>query len=103
VDANLKVVEIVPGEGADRAGVKPGDVLEALDGTPLTSTAQADQVVLKSIGAEEDTGQASTLTVRRAAQALTLRILATPPIDRGGTLDKPVPTFTAIPAGYDYY
>jgi S1-C subfamily serine protease len=103
VDPSLKVVDIVPGEGADKAGVKLGDVLAALNGTALTSTEQAQQVVLNRIPTAVDSGQALTLTVNRGGKAVNLPIHATPPIDRGGRPDKPLPTFTPLPAGYGYY
>jgi S1-C subfamily serine protease len=103
VDPNLKVVDIVPGEGADKAGVEVGDVLAALNGTALTSTTQAQQIVLNHIATAVDSGQALTLTVNRNGKAVNLPIRATPPIDRGGRPDKPLPTFTPLPAGYGYY
>ncbi len=49
VDPGLRVVGVEAGSGAAQAGVLPEDVLVALDGTPLTSAEQGQQVAQATI------------------------------------------------------
>jgi regulator of sigma E protease len=56
-----------PGEAADRAGVKPGDVVLAVDGQPITFRAQLRDAIVKK------PGQEITVSVLRNGQRLDLK------------------------------
>ncbi len=103
VNGDLRVIDIVRGEGADKAGVQLGDVLKALNGTALTSTDQARPIITAITLAAATNPQAAALTVTRKGRDITLQIVATPPLDRGGSPGKPLLTATPIFAPNDYY
>ena len=49
--------EVTPGSGADKAGIKPGDVITNIDGTPVdTNTALHNAVGLLRVGTEVTLG-----------------------------------------------
>jgi len=45
VTADLHITEVVPTLPADRAGLQPGDLILAIEGTPVTSVAEAKQAL----------------------------------------------------------
>ena len=65
-----EVTTVPPGTPAARAGVRPGDVLEAVDGRPVAGRA-LETVVGWLKGAP---GSVATLTVGRDGQVVTLRV-----------------------------
>jgi S1-C subfamily serine protease len=92
VNSGLKVTEVQPGSVAEQAGIQPGDSLEAVDGKPVTSPAEATQ-------AERDAsnkGEPVTITVIRNGQKLSIQVKAAPPIGRPGPTPTPLPGNFAI-------
>lgn len=69
-----KVGDVLPGSPAERAGLKPGDVIEAIDGTPVATDKEAREAILS--GAP---GAARTLTVRRGETTEDLSVTPTIP------------------------
>ena len=66
----LLVKEVVPGSNAERAGVKPGDLLLSLDGETLS-----DGYDLVYGIKQKQAGERSTLQVERQGRLLTLEVL----------------------------
>lgn len=62
---------VTPGEPADRAGLKAGDVITAVDGSPILSN-QADQSLVKIINKSAD--QPLRFSVRRGTESLELTV-----------------------------
>jgi uncharacterized iron-regulated protein len=62
-----KVISVEKGSAADRAGVKVGDVLVSIDGTPLTS-----RETLNTLISAKRWGDGAVLVVRRGEQQVTL-------------------------------
>ncbi len=69
------IVAPIPGSPAEAAGLRAGDVIEAVDGTSLTGVSEDDALALVR-GPE---GSTVTLTIRRTGEAASLRI----PVVRG--------------------
>ncbi|HLO30182.1 MAG TPA: S41 family peptidase [Anaerolineales bacterium] len=69
----LTIVSPIQGSPADKAGLKPGDKIIAIDGKDMTGTAP-EQVRLKVLGPK---GSTVTLTVSRAGQAEPLKFVIT--------------------------
>ena len=67
--AGTGIVAVTSGGPADRAGLRPGDVIESAGGTPTTDT-QA----LAGVLAAADPGDQITLSVVRGAQDLTVKL-----------------------------
>jgi len=63
----VRVVEVMPGSPAEAAGLRPGDVLVALDGAPLADVRGYSRA-LKS----HQAGDTVELTVRRDGEEMTL-------------------------------
>ena len=61
-----QIVSVVPGDPADRAGIKPGDVVTAIDGERITR----DNALIGMING--NAGNSLTLTVRRNSEQLQL-------------------------------
>jgi regulator of sigma E protease len=66
-DTHPYVVAVVPGEPAERAGLKAGDVILSIDGEAIATHAQLISVISRS------TGKQIALRVRRANEELTLK------------------------------
>ena len=94
VDGNLAVVAVLADGAAERAGVQVGDVLETLNGAPLTRVADwRTEVSRIKVGLDYD------LTVQRAGQSMTLRVTSlVPPTDTRA----PSVTPTVAPTGIYY-
>jgi S1-C subfamily serine protease len=67
--AGTGVVSVTSGGPADRAGLRPGDVIKAADGTPTLDT----QALAGTLAAAHP-GERLTLSVVRGAQDLTVRL-----------------------------
>ena len=63
----VRVAEVSPGSPAAAAGIRPGDVLVSLDGTPLADV-RGYSAALKS----HQAGDTVELTVRRDGEGMTL-------------------------------
>src|SRR6266550_3469802 len=71
---SFKVAGVVPGTPMDKAGVRKGDVLEAVDGHPLTG--MPDWFLARS---NFERGRSVEIQVRRGMQRLHLRFVITSP------------------------
>jgi hypothetical protein len=63
VDSEAKVVEVLPGTPAEKAGLQPGDFLLGVDGTPVASSEE-----LRTVIREAQAGKEVLLTVCRGDQ-----------------------------------
>ncbi len=61
-DAHPNVPRVTPGEPADKAGIKPGDVILAIDGEPIVLPGQLVGIIGRNLG------NPITVTVRRDDQ-----------------------------------
>jgi len=69
-DVHPHLPTVNPGEPADKAGIKPGDVVLAIDGQPMTFRSQLRDAIVKK------PGQVINISIRRGGQRL--EIQATP-------------------------
>ncbi len=84
-----EVPDVQPGSPAERAGVRPGDTILAVNGEPVRHFFD----VMRLVGASP--GREVTLTIRRGAQTLSLR--ATPrDVGGQGKLGIPAPSPTVL-------
>ncbi len=61
-DVHPNVPRVTPGEPADKAGIKPGDVILAINGEPIVLPSQLVGIIGRN------TGKPITVTVRRDGQ-----------------------------------
>jgi S1-C subfamily serine protease len=66
----VEVVEVVPDSPAERGGIRPGDLLVELDGSPTESAADLQRMMVA-----ERIGRAVEAAVWRSGQELTLRLV----------------------------
>ena|SRR5690349_6398184 len=72
VDSHLTVLDVQKGSAAEKAGVRPNDVLITLNGVPPASfTAWATEI------SNMEVGQPYTLTVQRGSDILELTVVST--------------------------
>jgi serine protease Do len=69
-DAAVEVVEVMPGSPADQAGLRPEDLLLALDGKPVDSVTDVQQLMSARV-----IGQAVAVELMRGSQRLTLDVV----------------------------
>ena len=67
-DVHPHVPAVVPGDPADKAGVKPGDVIAAVDGQPITFSYQLRDAIAKR------PNQPITLSILRGGHPLTIAV-----------------------------
>jgi C-terminal processing protease CtpA/Prc len=107
IDAQLRVVHVEPGGGADQVGLRVGDRLQAIAGVALVS---GDRVTLQqareAAGAAQPpppTASAPVLfVVEREGATLTLSIAPALKAPRE-TPGEPVPTVTPVLPPFDYF
>ncbi len=75
-DQGVRVIEVSPGGPAAEAGVHPGDVIMALNGTPTTGSRGARDLVERMEGVEPDSKV--SLKLLRAGKPLSLTVTARP-------------------------
>jgi C-terminal processing protease CtpA/Prc len=63
VNPEAKVLDVLPGTPAEKAGLQPGDLVLGVDGTPIRSSEELRSVIL-----EAEAGEAVLLTVSRGEQ-----------------------------------
>ena len=93
-DINPIVSSVVPGDLADKAGLRAGDVVLAMNGERMVTRNQFIQAVSRSGGREVE------LTVRRGAETLTIRATPEQRGDRamlGFYVGEPTKSFTPTP------
>ncbi len=78
-NAKIVVQAVSPGEPAAEAGLKPGDQIVAVNGTPVEQSFYGEQRVIQAI--RTSNGQPITLTVKRGDE--TLDIQGTPRMNEG--------------------
>ncbi len=68
------VATVVPGSAADNAGLKPGDLITAIDGTKITSSAAVSRIIMTkkpgtslTVAYVDSTGTARTVRVKLGA------------------------------------
>ncbi|TFU16146.1 M50 family metallopeptidase [Thermus tengchongensis] len=81
------ILEVLPGSVAERAGLRAGDILVAVDGTPLAQAQEIERV--KTPGGH-------TLTVRRQEQELTLTLTWQEGMERLGVVYQPEVAFQRV-------
>ena len=69
-EAARRVIIVQPGSAADKAGVKTGDILQSLDGVPLT-----DKETFNRLVATKRWGDSTPLVVKRGAETVTLNVV----------------------------
>ncbi len=66
----MEVESVTPGSGADKGGVKPGDIITALDGLPTRDIGAIGRGVMK-----HRTGERVALNVRRGGETVALSVV----------------------------
>jgi serine protease Do len=69
-----RIVQVYPGSNAEKAGLKVGDIIVALDGQPIEATRQEDIEVLPTMIRQYRIGSVVELTVLRNARQLALQM-----------------------------
>ncbi len=72
VDSGIRVLDVAPGSPAQRAGIRPADILVALDGAPLATLSQLQRALTA-----ERVGVPTLLTLIRRGERLVLTITPT--------------------------
>jgi serine protease Do len=67
------VADVLPGGAADRAGLQPGDVIVAFDGTPIERSTQ-----LQWLASTAGVGRSAALRVQRAGKTFDIRVVLGP-------------------------
>lgn len=79
-DAGVLIRDVSPQSPAAAAGVKPGDLLIAVAGTPITAMYIEDLPYVERLLADLPIGEPTTLTLKRGQKKMTIEIV---PIERG--------------------
>lgn len=70
----LQVMQVLDGSGAMRAGIRRGDLLQAIDGQPLPQGAQAETEAARMLGPLLKNAPEVEITVLRNGSPLTLKV-----------------------------
>lgn len=70
----VRITQLHPGSNADTAGLKKGDLLLKLDGTVIPTSRPEESDVFPSLIRQYRIGTEVTLTVRRGAEELTIKV-----------------------------
>ena len=79
---SLRVVRLTPDGPADAAGIRPGDVIAAIDGRPVSELAPFYEALWRGGAAERNV----VLDVRRGAESLQVTVRT---VDRSSRLSRP--------------
>jgi len=90
VETEAQIIEVLPGSLAERAGLKPGDVVVAIDGEPLRHYTDLSRI-------KEEPGE-HVLTVRRGDEVITLKLVWDPAEERIGV--RYGPRVEKVPVSY---
>ena len=85
-DTGLRVASVLPGSGADAAGIRPGDLITRAAGHRIGSVDQ-----LRDVLAGFEPGDALAVTLRRDGRTLDLRVRLGPPAELARSLQFPPP------------
>jgi S1-C subfamily serine protease len=69
IDHGALIVRITPNSSAEQAGLKVGDIIVQIDNTPVNSTQQLQDVIIR-----KDIGQTVFLKIYRGNQQLTVKV-----------------------------
>ena len=84
-DAGVLLSDVLPGSPAARAGLRPGDVVTALDGKPMDNSRQLQVNLYRRVA-----GDTVTLSVARDGQSMTVPVIMTErndPLGLGASMD----------------
>jgi regulator of sigma E protease len=76
------VGKVLPGSAAEAAGLRSGDVITSVNGTPVVDLGKFYEIFEKNAAPQQGSAQPLGLTVQRAAEEVRLS-LATPPVAEG--------------------
>jgi serine protease Do len=94
----VRVVEVFKGRAADKAGIKVGDIITAIDGTAIEASQPEDREVFRTMVRQYDVGAQAELALLRDGKPLKIAMtLESPPQedDNAKTLDNQTFEFTA--------
>jgi serine protease Do len=82
--SGVRVTQVFTNSSAEKAGVKVGDLLLALDGEPIAASQPGDEEVLNAMVRQYKIGTTATLTVLRGAEKLSLpvELVRSPKLER---------------------
>jgi serine protease Do len=80
----VRITQVYPDSTAEKAGLKVGDLILALDGGPIEASQPGDEEVLDAMVREYKIGTTATLTVRRGADKLSVpvELVRSPKLER---------------------
>ena len=80
----VRVTQVYTNSSAEKAGLKVGDLLLALDGEPIQASQPGDEEVLNTMVRQYKIGTSATLTVLRGAEKLSLpvELVRSPKLER---------------------
>lgn len=78
LDDRLQVTNVLPGSGADRAGIEPGDILIAAGERPLPTGADAERAASSVIGDAVQGTTSLELTTLRGGETTIVSVMLTP-------------------------
>ncbi len=82
--SGVRVTQVYTNSSAEKAGLKVGDLLLALDGEPIAASQPGDEEVLNAMVRQYKIGTTATLTVLRGAEKLSLpvELVRSPKLER---------------------
>jgi serine protease Do len=80
----VRITQVYPDSTAEKAGLKVGDLILALDGSPIEASQPGDEEVLDTMVRQYKIGTTATLTIRRGADKLSIpvELVRSPKLER---------------------
>jgi serine protease Do len=80
----VRITQVYPDSTAEKAGLKVGDLILALDGSPIEASQPGDEEVLDTMVRQYKIGATATLAVRRGADKLSIpvELVRSPKLER---------------------
>jgi S1-C subfamily serine protease len=94
---DMTIIGVATSSAAEKAGIKPGDVLKKVDNVEVITTDVAKQKIQSKALQKSPDEQKVSLVLNRTGQEVVVNAQLTP---RGGTANQPTPT--PVPTQYDY-